>query len=211
MLTIYSNQPTSLYTKSQLSGSLVDVELGSDAKDIDTTKWFGDLLTVDSLFPQWILKEYSNNPTNVTFIPLIKNYFRWLFSLQYGYGAQLNWEKIRVPLYMDSIFLEALADFYFPGADFSQTALNNILPNIRTFSVKVDANYFNIKGTPQAVKYLICSLVGFNIDDVYVVSTTYSSMEIQIRSSEYTRLQTYDLFLREYGIPAGVVLSYRVI
>jgi len=211
MITIYSNQPVSLATKSALSKEVIATQLGSDTYDTTNTPWFGDLLTVESLFPQWILKEYENNPTNVTIVPVIKNYFRWLFSLEYGYGAQLNWENIRVPLYMNSIFLEALADFYFPGADFSQAPLSSILPNIRTFATKIDANYFNIKGLPESIKYVLCGLLGFGYTDVYVTTTTYCSIQIQVTAAQYDALLEYEAFLATYIIPAGTVVTYEVI
>lgn len=209
MITFFNNQTLSLTTKINLAVQKATSLAGSNFNDIQSTKWLGDRITVESLFPQWILKEYENDATNVTVVPIVKNYLRWLFSLEYGYGAQLDWEHIRTPLYANSIFLEALADFYFPNADFSQAPLNDILPNIRKFATKVDANYFNIKGTPKAIKYLICSLLGFNYSDIYVVSTTYVHLEIQVASSKLTNLKKFDTFLKEYVIPAGVVVNYK--
>jgi hypothetical protein len=208
---VLSGQPISLTTKVSLEVELAQVGIGSQYQATTETPWFGDLLSVQALLPEWILKAYNDDPNNVAMVPLIKNYFRWLFSLEYGYGAQLDWENIRVPLYMNSIFLEALADFYFPGADFSATPLATILPNIRKFAIKADANYFNVKGTPAGIKYLICNLLGFEVEDVYVVTTSYVNMQIQVSSAEYSNLVQYQTFLNEYVIPAGIAVEYKAV
>lgn len=209
MIVLYNNQNISLDTKIALAIQNAIAVAGSNYEDTTDTKWLGDDLTVEALFPQWILKAYKDDTQNIAVIPIIKNYLRWLLSIEYGYGAQLNWEHIRVPIYMNSLFLEALADFYFPGADFSQEPLKTILPNIRKFATKVDANYFNVKGTPQAIKYLICSLLGISFNSVYVVTTTYVNLEIQVASAKLSTLTQYDAFLKEYVIPAGMVINYK--
>ena len=209
MITLYNNQKISLDTKIALAVQNALAVAGSDFEDTKDTKWVGDNLTIESLFQEWILKEYENNSTNVTIVPIIKNYLRWLFSLEYGYGAQLDWEKIRVPYYINSLFLESLADFYFPNADFSQSPLKEKLPNIRKFATKADANYFNIKGTPDAIKYVICSLLGFSFNDVYIVPTTYSNFEVRVSSSKLTSLKTFDSFLSSYVFPAGIIVNYK--
>jgi len=163
------------------------------------------------LFPQWILKAYEDNPNNVTIITLVKNYLRWLLSQEYGYGAQLNWETIRVPLYMNSIFLEAVADFYFPRADFSNEPLKSILPNIRKFSVRANVDYFNIKGSPKAIKYLICSLFGIPWSSLYVVTGTYATIQIKVSSSQNAVLESFKPFIAEHVIPAGITPVYSII
>jgi hypothetical protein len=211
MILFLNNQPVSLATKSNLVVERSVSLLGSNSKTSIDTPWLGDELTIESLFPQWILKEYESNTTNVTVVPIIKNYMRWLLSQEYGYGAQLNWENIRVPLYMNSIFLEALADFYFFGADFSQEPLATILPNIRRFSIKVDENYFNIKGTPVAVKYALCTLLGFEWDYINVSSTSYVNMTIKTDSSNLSSLLSYKNFIETYIVPAGIVVNYTTL
>lgn len=209
MILILGNQVLNVDGKAKFTTQLVQQELGSDFYDTDATPWLGDLLGTEALLPQWLLQAYQNDPSNVTLIPFIKYYFRWLFSQEYGYGAQLNWENIRVPLYMNSIFLEALGNFYFPGMDFSTTPYKEILPNIRKFSTKVDANYFNIKGTENAIKYAITALLGFSWDDVFVLNTSPSNVQIQIRATKLQNLKEYDTFLAQYVIPAGVIVEYK--
>jgi hypothetical protein len=171
----------------------------------------GDNLTVDSLFPQWILKAYESDPNNVAIVPIIKNYLRWLLSQEYGYGAQLNWENIRVPLFMNSLFLEAVADFYFPNADFSQSHLRSILPNIRRFLIKSDSNYFDIKGTPPAIKYLICSLLGFSISDVVVTTSNFTNIDIKVTSSLLLDIEKFKPFIASYVVPAGMAVNYTTL
>lgn len=211
MITIYSGQPVSLTTKVLLTAERASELLGSEYKNYITQPWLGDKLTIDSLFPQWIIKAYENDVNNVTIIPIVKNYMRWLLSQEYGYGAQLNWENIRVPLYTNSIFLEALADFYFPGADFSQEPLKTILPNIRRFLIRSDQNYFDIKGTPTAIKYVICSLLGFNLSDISVFTGSYVMMEIKITSSQQALFETFKPFISKYVIPAGITVNYSTL
>lgn len=214
MILLFNYQPVSINGKISYLKDRIAVLAGSNQENTfrilnnDNTPWLGDELTIESLFPQWIIKEYDNNPNNVTIIPIIKNYMRWLLSQDFGYGAQLNWENIRVPLYANSLFLEAYADFYFPNADFSQEPLASILTNIRQFSVGARKNYFNIKGTPRAIKYLICSLFGFQWDDVIVAQSTASTLNIGMASAQSSYLDQYKPFLETYVIPAGIVVNY---
>jgi hypothetical protein len=88
---------------------------------------------------------------------------------------------------------------------------NLYFSNLRVFSIKADENYFNIKGTPPAIKYLICALLGFGITEVYVTTTTYSNIQISVTSSKYDTLQNYKTFLEQHVIPAGIVIDYKVI
>jgi hypothetical protein len=179
----------------------------SDYYDIQNEKWLGDKLTIESLFPSWIVKE-AENDSNVLITKIIKNYIRWLLSLEYGYGAQLDWEKIRTIPLANDIFSEAYLDYYFPGANFNKTGFIDIIPNVKKFAINSDANYFNIKGTPQAVKYLICNLLGFPWDSVVVSTSTSSVMAIKIDSSYYDNLMVYKSFLETYAIPAGISVLY---
>ena len=214
MILLFNNQPVSLTSKISILLDKVQLISGSDRENRfnilnnANNSWLADELTVDSLFPQWLIKAYNSNPTNVTIITIVKNYMRWLLSQDYGYGAQLNWENIRVPLYANSLFLEAYADFYFPNADFSQQPLASILPNIRTFSVMASKDYFDIKGTPPAIKYIICSLLGFQWNDVIVSQSTSSTILISVAAAQSSNLSQYKSFLTNYVIPAGVVVNY---
>lgn len=210
MIIFFNEQPITERIKVEKLFERAQFLYGSDFFNTQKVPWFGDNLTIESLFPSWILKEYEKTPDNVLIIPIIKNYLRWLMSLEYGYGAQLNWENIRVPLYMNSIFLEALADFYFNGADFSSGALSTILPNIRKFSIKCDANYFNQKGTPEAITYICTSLLGFSVGDVEVYTSNYGLIQINIKSAKYSRFFEFKNFLEEHVIPAGISVSYGV-
>lgn len=208
MISVLNPQLLTLETKAGLVVERATGILGSDFDSNDLTPWLGDRLTVNSLFPQWILKEYADSPDTVMIVPFVKQYFRWLLSQEFGYGAQLNWENIRVPLFMNSIFLEALADFYFPGADFSQSHMTEILPNIRRFSIKADSNYFNNKGSTTSIKYLICSLLGFDWDDVYVVTSNYVNIEIRIASASFADIDPFKTFINNHVIPAGMAVNY---
>jgi hypothetical protein len=214
MILLFNNQPVTLTSKVSILLNNVQLIGGSNKENRfnilnkANNSWLADELTVESLFPQWLIKEYKNNPSNVTIITIVKNYMRWLLSQDYGYGAQLNWENLRIPLYANSVFLEAYADFYFPNADFSQQPLSNVLTNIRAFSVMAGKDYFDIKGTPAAIKYVICSLLGFQWNDVIVSQSTSSTILISIASAQSSSLNQYKPFLMNYVIPAGIVVNY---
>lgn len=210
MIIFFNDQPVTERVKVEKLFERAQFLYGSDFFNTQKVSWFGDNITVDSLFPSWIMKEYEKKPNSVLVIPIVKNYLRWLMSLEYGYGAQLNWENIRSPLFMNSIFLEALADFYFNGADFSSGALKSVLPNIRKFSIKCDSNYFNQKGTPEAIKYICTSLLGFAVGNIDVYTSNYGLIQINVKSSDYSRFFEFKDFLEEHVIPAGISVSYGV-
>jgi hypothetical protein len=211
MILFLKEQPVSYNVKNALTTAKGGILYGSDFQDRNDSKWLGDNLTIDSLFPQWIIKAYQSDPENVAIIPIIKNYLRWLLSQEYGYGAQLNWENIRVPLFMNSIFLEAVADFYFPNADFSQSHLSPILPNIRRFLIKSDSNYFDIKGTPNAIKYIICSLLGFSVNNISVNTSNFASIDIKVTSSLLSDIEKFKPFIAAYVVPAGMAVNYTTL
>lgn len=210
MILFFNNQPVSEQVKIKKFIERAQALYGSDYYNLQNQYWFGDNLTIQSLFPAWIIREYDENPSNVLVIPIVKNYLRWLFSLDYGYGAQLDWENIRSILYCNSKFLEAYADFNFYGADFSKTPLASVLPNIRKFLANAEKDYNNQKGTPDAIKYLICNLLGFDWADVDVYTANAAIMQVDITSVNYNRLQTFKSFLEEHVFPAGVSVIYGV-
>jgi hypothetical protein len=211
MILFFNAQPVTEEIKIQKLLARAQELYGSDYFVTQNTRWLGDNLTIDSLFPSWILKEYDENPDNVLVIPIVKNYLRWLFSLDYGYGAQLEWETIRCGLYTNSVFLEAWADFYFNGADFSSSPLKEKLKNIRKLSIQADNNYFNIKGTPAGIKYAICTLFDFSVEDIKVSTANSGIMNINTTSSKMTELKQYQSFIEEHLVPAGISVIYGVI
>jgi hypothetical protein len=167
MIIFFSTQPATINGKINALVERAKALYNSDYYDIENEKWLADKLTIESLFPSWIVKAAENN-SEVLVTKIVKNYMRWLLSLEHGYGAQLDWEKIRTIPLANEIFLEVYIDFYFPGADFSQQNFSSLIPNVRKFAINADANYFNVKGTPQAIKYLISNLLGIPWDSVVV-------------------------------------------
>jgi hypothetical protein len=209
MILLFNNLPVESATKVEELIKRVKSAYGSDYYQISGKPWLGDKLSVESLFPNWILKKYNEDSENVLIIPIIKNYLRWLFSIDYGYGASLEWETLRVPLYMNDIFLEALADFYFPGANFAESPLNVYLTNIHNFSVKCNSEYFPVKGTPKAIKYLVSTIFDIPWNSISVTTTNSCLMEIAVSSFYYNRIIDCDQFLKEYVYPAGIGVIYR--
>jgi hypothetical protein len=210
MILFFNNQPVTESVKIQNFLQIAQELYGSDYFDLQNQYWFGDNLTVQALFPTWIMRAYEETPSNVLVIPIVKNYFRWLLSLEYGYGAQLNWENLRTPLFVNSLFLEAYADFYFPNADFSQEPLKSILPNLRKFLINSDSDYNNQKGTPQGIKYLICNLLGLDWKDVEVYTANSCVIQVNVASQYQTTIKNYKAFLEEHVLPAGMSVIYGV-
>jgi hypothetical protein len=209
MILLLSNIPVTVGIKVEELIKKAKLAYGSDYYSVEGDEWFGDNISVDSLLPKWIIKKYQEDPTNVLIVSIIKNYLRWLFSIKYGYGANLEWETIRVPLYMNSIYREALADFYFPGADFSSDPLETYLPNISKFSVTSNIDYFPLKGKPEAIKYLLSTLFGIPWDSVYVSTANSGLLEVAVSASYFDVLIQVDAFLKEYVYPAGIGVIYR--
>lgn len=210
MIIFFNNQPVTQEIKIRKLFEKAQALYGSDYYALQNEKWLGDNLTVESLFPSWILKEYDQNNEDVLVIPIIKNYFRWLLSITHGYGAQLEWESLRCALFTNTIFLETWSDFYFPNSNFSITPFKEKLSNIRKFSIKVDENYFNIKGTPTAIKYAICTLFDFNWNSVNVETANSGIISLKVNSSDEIELNKYKGFIEEYLIPAGTTVIYGV-
>jgi hypothetical protein len=201
MILLLNHLPVSLPVKIQKLVETAQKAYGSEFYNVAGYYWKGDELTIQSLFPSWILRE-ANTDSTVNITVIIKNYLRWLYSIEYGYGAQLEWKTLRSPLLMNPIFLEALADYYFPGSDFSGD-LNPILPNIRKFAVKADTHYFDVKGTPTAIKWVLTAL--FGLDYATTTVQTVSSTVIQISGTVPSQ---YRSFLEQYVIPAGMRVIY---
>lgn len=200
---LFNNIPVTFEYKLQKFVEKVVAAYGSEYYNVQGQYWKGDQLTIESLFPDYILKEYENNPDKVKIIPLIKNYLRWLFSLEYGYGAYVEWENIRSPTQMKEKLLEGLAEFYFPNEDFASDDLKDILPNIKKFSINVNTNYFDIKGTNQAIFYLLVTLLDSNYNGTSV--ETLSNCHLQIKTNIDSK---YRSFLERSVIPAGVKVIY---
>jgi hypothetical protein len=204
MILLFNHIPVSLEVKIKKLVEKAKQAYGSDFYDIAGSRWKGDQLTVESLFPEWVLNECVNDPQNNIVVNLIKNYLRWLMSPQYGYGANPDWKTIRDYGAMNSIFLQGLAEFYFPNADFGSEPLSNVLPNIRRFAIKADDNYFVKKGTPEGIKYALTCLFDLNPSTTSVI---YTSPGIITISSDLD--SSYQNFVNNYLIPAGVIAIYQ--
>jgi hypothetical protein len=210
MIPLFFNRlPVTIESKLDLLFKKAKELYGSEYYNIDNGYWQNDLwrgdnLTVESLFPDWILNSYKNDSTKVNIVPIIKNYLRWLFSTKYGYGAYIEWETLRSPMFTDSFFLEAIAESYFPGEDFNSDELKDILPNIRKFSIQCDSNYFDKKGTAEAIKYVLITLLGLSYSSVTV--ETYSNSVIKIKANIPENKKA---FLERSVFPAGMFIIYE--
>jgi len=62
MILLFNHIPVTLEGKIQKMLAIAQASYGSDFYDVAGQRWLGDNLTVDSLFPKWILKEANENP-----------------------------------------------------------------------------------------------------------------------------------------------------
>lgn len=205
MIPLFFNRlPVSIAQKAELLFQKALQQYGSELYNVGKDKFIGDNLTVDSLFPEWILQAYQSNTSNVTIVPIVKQYLRWLFSMKYGYGAYIEWETLRSPIYMQPQLMQGLAELYFPGEDFSSDELSNILPNIPKFSIQVDYQYFGKKGTPSGIHYVLTTLMGYDYETTQVISFSNTVIKIIANVSE-----NHKGFLERSVIPAGMVVIYE--
>ena len=205
MIPLFFNRlPVSIAQKVDLLFQKALQQYGSELYNVGKDKFIGDNLTVDSLFPEWILQAYQSNTSNVTIVPIVKQYLRWLFSMKYGYGAYIEWETLRSPIYMQPQLLQGLAELYFPGEDFSSDELSGILPNIPKFSIQVDYQYFGKKGTPSGIHYVLTTLMGYDYETTEVISFSNSVIKIIANISD-----NHKAFLERSVIPAGMVVIYE--
>jgi hypothetical protein len=202
---LFHHIPVTLERKISELVNRVKAVYGSDFYNVNGNYWRGDDITTQSLFPSWILKEAEDDPDNVTIVQIIKSYLRWVFSTEYGYGGCIDWETMQVPLKIKQKLLEGVTDAYFPGEDFSSGSdLNDLLPNIRKFSINVDVNYFNVKGTMPAIKYLLVTLLGLS-QDTTAVYTGSPGIIIVIANVP----EKYKAFLNRSVYPAGMTIIYQ--
>jgi hypothetical protein len=82
--------------------------------------------------------------------------------------------------------------------------LNDLLPNIKNFAINADKNYFNVKGSMMAIKYVLTSLIGLSPDscDVYTGSPGFVIVRANVP-------EKYKAFLNEYVYPAGMKILYE--
>jgi hypothetical protein len=124
--------------------------------------------------------------------------------MKYGYGAYIPWEVLRSPVFMPTELLQGLAELYFPGEDFSSDELSDILPNIPKFSIQVDYQYFGKKGTPDGIRYVLTTLMGYSYSTTKVISFSNTVIKIIANVSS-----NHKAFLEISVVPAGMVVIYE--
>lgn len=205
MILLFNKIPVSLERKVAEFVNIVKAAYGSDFHDVEGSRWFGDNLTTDALFPQWIIQNYKEDPNNVVVVQLFKSYLRWLFSIEYGYGAAVPWENMVSVQKVPEKLMLGFADLYFPGADFSSGSdLHDLVPNLKKFILLSEQNYVNNKGTADSIKYLLTTLIGIDQDSCTV--QTGSPFFIIVRANVQEKYKT---FLNKYVYPAGSVVLYE--
>lgn len=205
MILLFNKIPVTVERKIELAIERALAIYGSDFYNYQGQEWFGDSLTVKSLFPNWIIEAANDAPSEVTIVQITKSYFRWLFSEKYGYGGKVDWENIHCPFTINDVFLEALANHYFPNQDFSSgSTLSELLPYIKRFAVKSDVNYFNIRGTADSIKYALITLINLPIDECEVQTSSPGFIIVRANVPE-----KYKPFLESEIYPAGIIVTYE--
>lgn len=204
MILLFNNIPVKLKRKVEIMISTAQSILGSEFFNTAGSRWLGDRLTIESLFPKWIIKKANENPSEVLIVQFIKSFQRWLFDLEMGYGAAVPWETIHVPQKIPNKLLLGLADLYFPRFDMSGEDFADILPNLKKFSIKVEENYFRKKGSPEAIQYLLISLLGVPYESCEVVSGSPGFLIVRANID-----LKYRNFLNKCVYPAGITVLYE--
>lgn len=204
MILLFNKLPVKLTRKIEIMVATVIQALGSNFYDVKGSRWLGDKLTVESLFPKWIIKKANDDPSNVLIVQIIKSFNRWLFDVDRGYGAAVPWEQIHVPQKINDKLLIGLGDMYFPSVDFSSSEFSDILLNLRKFAINVDANYFHKKGSPDAIQYLLVTLLGIPYDSCEVVTGSPGFLIVRANVPE-----KYKDFLNKCVYPAGMIVLYE--
>lgn len=205
MILLFNKIQASLEVKIEEMVSSVKSLLGSDFYDLKGTPWFGDKLTVKSLFPNWIYKKSIDDSSNVLIVQIVKSYLRWLFSEEYGYGGKVDWENIQCPYSIKTKLLEGLASKYFPLENFSEDSdLRDLLPNLKKFAIDCDLNYFNVKGSEQAIRYLLVTLLDLPITECKVQTGSPGFIIVRANVPE-----KYKPFLNSSVYPAGTYILYE--
>lgn len=204
MILLFNKIPVKLNKKIEIMISKAKEILGSEFFNVAGSRWFGDKLTVQSLFPKWIIQKEKDDPNNVLIVQIIKSYQRWLFDIERGYGAAVPWETIHVPHKLTDKLLLGLADLYFPEQDFSSDVLKPLLTNLKTFSLHVEENYFRKKGTPDAIQYLLVTLLGLPYDLCEVVTGSPGFLIVRANVPDQ-----YKDFLNKSVYPAGIEIIYE--
>lgn len=204
MILLFNKLPITLKRKIQIMVSLAQTALGSEFFNVSGSRWLGDRLTIQSLFPKWIIQKAKSDPSNVLIVEIIKSYQRWLFDIERGYGAAVPWETIRVVPNIPDKLLLGVADKYFPSQDFSSSNLSITLPNLKKFCIKAEENYFRKKGTPDAIKYLLITLLGVPYSECDVVTGSPGFMIVRANVPDQ-----YKAFLNKCVYPAGIIVLYE--
>jgi hypothetical protein len=163
-----------------------------EVQNVDSIESEGDLIKVENQLPSWLKKLYTDNRQNAPVIDFFKAYYRWLFTedaqLGKGYGLGFYLENIRNPFYMPSFMYQAYADIiFYEQLNFEEyPELQN---NFKTFLINYYEKYVPIRGTPDALAYILKSL--FNCSVESITSTAATITIISTLDKQY-----FDLFKR---------------
>jgi len=204
MILLFNNIPVTLEQKIKIFTETVKQAYGSDFYDVEGDRWLGDSLTIESLFPQWIISESKKNE-DVLITKIIKSYLRWLFSYTNGYGAAVPWELFRSFNRYPEKFYSAVADYYFPNCDFTVNQyMRDSLSNITKFAIQAEQNYVLKKGTMDSIRYVLTTLFNIPLSELNVYSGSPGFIIIEGNVNNDCKD-----FLNKHVYPAGMQIIYQ--
>lgn len=162
--------------------------------------WDGDKIILKNQFPKWIVQAAVDDPTNAPVLDWFKYYYRWLFSLDYGYGGGFYFTEIRDFMKIPDIFLQALADLYMPGLDFEENP--ELMDGFRKFLLKSKTDYYDIKGRAEGILYTIVTLFGGTESGSSVISAGGGIIDITTDMDA-----SYNDMLKSWCCPAGFLVN----
>lgn len=170
------------------------------ASEFPEKSWDADKIVIETQFPFWIQKLYSQSPSNAPVIDFFKYYYRWLFDYEDGYGCGFYIENFRDISNIKSDFLQAYADEIFRG-DLDLSSYPELVDNFRKFYLYHDRDYLRLRGTPDGIAYILKSLFGATT----VSAVTVAPGLIQITSNVNS---SYENLIKTISCPFGYDVTF---
>ena len=152
-----------------------------------TKNWDGDILNIESQFPNWIQQQCSADSEAFPVIEFFKYYYRWLFDYDEGYGCGFYLEKIRSILDVKQEILQAYADDVF-SKQLDFTEYPELVAGFRCFYLLHARDYVNIRGTPTGIEYFIKSIFGAQTANVITINSAEIEIETDVTNTDYQNL-----------------------
>lgn len=197
MILLIQGIPTEATMIASLVANLRAAYLAAGSPDVT---WDGDAVRLSQQFPQWIVKRAEADPTDAPVLQWFQYYYRWLFDID-GYGLGFYLQAIRDTRTVPERFLQGYADIYMPGLVLSDHP--ELMDNFRKFLVNWQANYAERRGTPEGIRYALCTLFGATPGTTTVTTTGAGIISIVTDMDS-----TYNDLVRQLCCPVGFIVQF---